>query len=94
MTDGEYNQQHCNGSTTNTTGASIPDRNAGPGNSEKGDCTSALGSASVQTAALCTAMKKAGIIVYTVGFGLGTSGAPVTLLKNCASDDGHFSTPG
>ena len=39
-------------------------------------------------------MKKAGIIVYTVGFGLGTSGAQVTMLKNCASDDGHFSTPG
>ena len=94
MTDGEYNQQYCNGSTSNTTGVSIPDRNAGPGNSEKGDCTSALGSASTQTLALCTAMKKAGIIVYTVGFGLGTSGAPVTLLKNCASDDGHFSTPG
>ena len=94
MTDGEYNQQHCNGSTSNTTGVSIPDRNAGPGNSEKGDCTSALGSASTQTLALCTAMKKAGIIVYTVGFGLGSSGAQVTLLKNCASDDGHFSAPG
>jgi Flp pilus assembly protein TadG len=94
MTDGEYNQQYCNGSTTGTTGASIPDRNAGPGSSEKGDCTSALGSSSTQTTALCTAMKKAGIIVYTVGFGLGTTGAQVTLLKNCASDDGHFSTPG
>lgn len=94
MTDGEYNQQFCNGSTNNTTGASIPDRNAGPGNSEKADCTSPLGSANTQTAALCTAMKKAGIIVYTVGFGLGTSGTQVTLLKNCASEDGHFTNPG
>jgi Flp pilus assembly protein TadG len=94
MTDGEYNQQFCNGSTTNTTGASIPDRNAGPGNSEKADCSSPLGSSSSQTEALCTAMKKAGIIVYTVGFGLGSSGAQVTLLKNCASEDGHFSNPG
>jgi Flp pilus assembly protein TadG len=94
MTDGEYNQQYCNGSTNNTTGASIPDRNAGPGNSEKGNCTSALGSSSTQTAALCSAMKKAGIIVYTVGFGLGTSGAQVNLLKECASTDGHFSKPG
>jgi Flp pilus assembly protein TadG len=93
MTDGEYNQQHCDGGSK-VTGASIPDRNAGPGNSEKADCSSALGSASTQTAALCTAMKKAGIIVYTVGFGLGTTGAQVTLLKNCASEDGHFSTPG
>lgn len=94
MTDGEYNQQYCNGSTPSTTGASIPDRNAGPGNSDKADCSSALGSASAQTAKLCTAMKKAGIIVYTVGFGLGSSGAQVNLLKECASTDGHFSTPG
>jgi Flp pilus assembly protein TadG len=94
MTDGEYNQQYCNGSTSNTTGASIPDRNAGPGNSEKADCSSALGSAITQTTALCKAMKKAGIIVYTVGFGLGSSGAQVNLLKDCASEDGHFSTPG
>jgi Flp pilus assembly protein TadG len=94
MTDGEYNQQHCNGSTNSTTGASIPDRNAGPGNSEKADCSSALGSSATQTAALCKAMKKAGIIVYTVGFGLGSSGAQVNLLKECASTDGHFSNPG
>ncbi|MEO8651797.1 MAG: pilus assembly protein [Hyphomicrobiaceae bacterium] len=93
MTDGDYNQQYCNGSTGNTTGASIPDRNAGPGNSEKADCTSPLGSSSTQTAALCTAMKKKGIIVYTVGFGLGSSGAQVDLLKDCASSDGHFSSP-
>jgi hypothetical protein len=94
MTDGEYNQQYCNSSTNTTTGASIPDRNAGPGNSDKADCSSPLGSSSSQTAALCTAMKKAGIIVYTVGFGLGSSGAQVNLLKDCASTDGHFSTPG
>ena len=93
MTDGEYNQQFCDGGSK-VTGASIPDRNAGPGNSEKADCTSRLGTSSKQTAALCTAMKKAGIIVYTVGFGLGSSGAQVTLLQDCASTDGHFSSPG
>ena len=94
MTDGEYNMQFCNGSTTNTTGASIPDRNSGAGNAEKADCTSPLGSSNTQTLALCTAMKNAGIIVYTVGFGLGTSGTQVTLLRDCASSDGHFSKPG
>jgi hypothetical protein len=94
MTDGEYNMQFCNGSTTNTTGASIPDRNSGAGNSEKADCTSPLGSSNTQTLALCTAMKKAGIIVYTVGFGLGASGTQVNLLRDCASNDGHFSNPG
>jgi hypothetical protein len=39
-------------------------------------------------------MKGAGIIVYTVGFGLGTSGTQVDMLRNCASSDGHFSKPG
>lgn len=93
MTDGEYNMQFCNGSTNGTTGASIPDRNSGAGNSEKGNCTSPLGSSNTQTLALCTAMKKAGIVIYTVGFGLGASGTQVDLLKNCASEDGHFSKP-
>jgi Flp pilus assembly protein TadG len=93
MTDGEYNMQFCDGSSK-ITGASIPDRNSGPGNSEKADCTSALGGSGSQTDALCTAMKTAGVIVYTVGFGLGSSGPQVTLLRNCASDDGHPTKPG
>jgi Flp pilus assembly protein TadG len=93
MTDGEYNMQFCDGGS-NVTGASIPDRNAGPGNSEKANCSSPLGSSNTQALALCTAMKNTGVIVYTVGFGLGTSGTQVNLLRNCASGDGHFSSPG
>jgi Flp pilus assembly protein TadG len=94
MTDGEYNMQFCNGSKNGTTGASIPDRNSGPGNSEKANCTSALGSSNTQALALCTGMKNSGITVYTVGFGLGTSGTQVDMLRACASSDGHFSKPG
>jgi Flp pilus assembly protein TadG len=94
MTDGEYNMQFCNGSTSNTTGASIPDRNSGPGNSEKADCTSPLGSSNTQTLALCTAMKANGIKIYTIGFGLGTYGNQVELLESCASNDGHPTDPG
>lgn len=93
MTDGEYNMQYCNGSKNGTTGASIPDRNAGPGSGEKANCTSPLGGAAAQALALCTAMKDAGITVYTVGFGLGSSGTQVDMLRNCASSDGHFSKP-
>ncbi len=94
MTDGEYNMQFCNGSSGGTAGASIPDRDSGPGNSEKGNCTSTLGSSNTQALAMCTAMKKTGIVIYTVGFGLGASGAQVDLLRACASEDGHFSKPG
>lgn len=94
MTDGEYNMQYCNGSEEATTGASIPDRNTDAGNREKANCTSPLGSSNTQALALCTAMKNAGIIVYTVGFGLGSQGTQVDMLRNCASNDGHYSTPG
>ncbi|HWV82588.1 MAG TPA: TadE/TadG family type IV pilus assembly protein [Hyphomicrobiaceae bacterium] len=94
MTDGEYNMQYCNGSVNNTAGASIPDRNTDVSNSAKANCSSPLGSSNTQALALCTAMKNAGIIVYTVGFGLGTRGTQVDMLRNCASSDGHFSNPG
>lgn len=94
MTDGEYNMQYCNSSEDDIVGASIPDRNTDAGNSSKANCSSPLGSSNTQALALCTAMKDAGITVYTVGFGLGTRGTQVDMLRDCASGDGHFSKPG
>jgi hypothetical protein len=39
---------------------------------------------------MCTAMKAAGITVYTVGFGLGDAGSAVTTLQQCASEPHMF----
>lgn len=87
MTDGDYNEQYCNSTTSGTAGASITDREAG---SSGANCYSPNGNSRTQAAALCTAMKAAGVTVYTVGFGLGSSGTQVTLLQNCASEPHMF----
>ena len=43
-----------------------------------------------QSQSLCTGMKNAGIIVYTVGFGTDMSQAAKDNLKNCATDYDHY----
>ncbi|HJQ57113.1 MAG TPA: pilus assembly protein TadG-related protein [Vineibacter sp.] len=55
---------------------------------------SANGNSSAQTQSVCTAMKAAGVTVYTVAYGLNTSDSTaVNLWKNCASSvDTRFST--
>ena len=79
MTDGEYNNQFCNG---------LPDRasNASP----RSGCTAANGTSTIQARALCENMKKAGITVYTVGFELGGQQSAVDTLRRCASDPTKF----
>jgi Flp pilus assembly protein TadG len=48
------------------------------------------GNSSTQTASLCTAMKAAGITVYTVGYGLDTSNTTAkNLWQNCATSADH-----
>jgi len=91
MTDGEYNMEYCNSSTSSVTGVAIPDRNSNPSNSAKANCTAANGSATTQARSLCTGMKATGIEVYTVGFQLGGSGSTAyQTLSQCATDADHF----
>lgn len=80
MTDGEYNMQYC---STN-----IPDKNSGPSNSSKGNCTAANATSQSQALSVCSAMKGKGITVYTVGFMVGTN--EKTLLTSCATSPEHF----
>ena len=87
MTDGEYNQQYCNSTTTNTAGATIPDYDTGTSGA---NCRSPHGTSTVQSRAMCAAMKAAGIKIYTVGFEIGNSGAAFTTLKGCASEPHMF----
>jgi Flp pilus assembly protein TadG len=75
MTDGEYNLQYDDkGIVTGETGA---------GSAANGDSTT-------QARAVCAAMKKAGITVYTVGFDLGGSQSAITTLSGCATDSTKF----
>jgi Flp pilus assembly protein TadG len=87
MTDGEYNYQYCNSTTPNTAGATIPDSDTG---NSGANCKSPHGNSTNQARSLCTAMKAAGITVYTVGFGLGSAGSAVDTLRGCASEPHMF----
>jgi len=50
------------------------------------------GKSSAQTVELCTAMKKKGVVVFTVGFGLsGSDRNAITMLQSCATPgEGYF----
>jgi Flp pilus assembly protein TadG len=87
MTDGEYNQQYCNSTNPNTAGATIPDYDTG---NSGANCKSPNGTSTTQARSMCTAMKAAGITVYTVGFGLGSAGSAVDTLRGCASEPHMF----
>ncbi|MBB5744435.1 TadE/TadG family type IV pilus assembly protein [Brevundimonas variabilis] len=77
MTDGEFNTNYCSGVLA--TNASFG------GNDRIQSCNATNGTPYVQTAALCTAMKARGIIIYTVGFQIAADGAAALALRDCAS---------
>lgn len=87
MTDGEYNSAYCSGvisqDSTNGSGASSTHIN----------CDATNGSAFSQTQALCTAMKAAGVIVYTVGFQVVNDQRARDLVNGCATDEDHIYMP-
>jgi hypothetical protein len=85
MTDGDFNTPYC-------TGVIAADAGSGSGSSSTHiNCNSPNGSSSSQATSLCTAMKNAGIKVYTIGFTV-TSTAQ-TLLTNCSSGTGYYYFP-
>lgn len=75
MTDGEYNTEYCWGVDTDNVSCGAPDGTTGT-------MSGALG----QAEDLCYEMKQNKIVIYTVGFNLGSSGNAVDLLTACASD--------
>jgi len=83
MTDGTYNMTYCNG---------VMSKDAGSGsNSNHINCNATNGDGGVQAQTICTAMKNAGIIIYTVGFDM--SGEPQSstdMLTNCATAPSYF----
>lgn len=84
MTDGEFNMQYCNGvlSQSSSNGSA----------SDKINCNAPNGTSFSQASSLCTAMKTAGVKVYTVGFQLGGQASAATFMANCATDASHAYT--
>jgi Flp pilus assembly protein TadG len=84
MTDGEYNSPYCNGVISS-------DATTGSGNtSDHINCKAPNGSSYSQSLNTCTAMKTAGIEVYTVGFLVVDSQPARDLLSKCATDASHY----
>lgn len=83
MTDGEFNSVYCNGVIAQNSTSGSGDTNTHIG------CNAPNGSSYTQTETLCTAMKDAGIRVYTVGFAIVNSENARNLMRNCATDPSH-----
>lgn len=87
MTDGEYNSAYCNGVISQ-------DSLSGSGSaSDHINCDAPNGDVYTQAKALCTNMKAAGVIVYTVGFDIGNAWNAKSLLSTCATDPSHMYLP-
>jgi Flp pilus assembly protein TadG len=88
MTDGAFNTAYCK--------AVISNDDSGSGNGDSRDhanCASPNGNSATQAKALCSAMKAKGIIVYTVGFQVGTDATALSTLNSCATDSAHAYFP-
>lgn len=83
MTDGEYNSTYCNGviSKDSTTGSGST--------SDHINCNATNGNSYTQSMTLCTNMKDAGIIVYTVGLEVVNTQQAKDLVNKCASSSKH-----
>ncbi len=87
MTDGEYNSVYCKG-------VIAQDAATGSGSSyDHINCNAPNGNAYGQAKTLCTNMKKAGVIVYTVGLNVINTANAKDLISSCASDASHVYYP-
>ena len=87
MTDGEYNSPYCSGviARDSTTGSGATSTHI--------NCDATNGSSFSQSQSMCTAMKAAGVIVYTVGFQVVDDQRARDLVNGCATDANHVYLP-
>ncbi len=88
MTDGEFNIAYCNGVISRDSGWDpvyglvVRDR-------DRINCDATNGGPFQQARQLCTAMKQAGVVVYTVGFAISPNGEASRVLRDCASEPSY-----
>ncbi|RDJ21057.1 hypothetical protein DWF00_07495 [Bosea caraganae] len=85
MTDGAFNTPYYNGVIASDAGS-------GSG-STKINHVAVNGSSFSQADKLCTSMKAAGVIVYTVGLGVGSDAQANAMLTKCATSSKHVYFP-
>lgn len=89
MTDGAFNTAYCKG---------VIAKDAGSGSGSTSNhinCNATNGNAFAQAASLCANMKAApnNVIVYSVGFDVGSDASAQAVLANCATDAAHVYFP-
>ena len=87
MTDGAFNTTYCKG---------VISQDSGSGSGSSSDhinCNAPNGDAFSQAQALCANMKAQGVIIYTVGFDVGSDVAAQNIVQACATDADHVYMP-
>ncbi|MGH6853902.1 MAG: ubiquitin-activating E1 FCCH domain-containing protein [Aestuariivirga sp.] len=87
MTDGLFNSPYCNGVVAQNATSGAPPTN------DRINCNATNGNSYTQAQTHCDAMKAIGVIVYTVGFALGSDQNAIDFMNNCATDAAHVYLP-
>jgi Flp pilus assembly protein TadG len=87
MTDGAFNTPYCQGVVAQNAGS------GSGGDDQHINCAATNGNPFDQADKLCVAMKEKGVIVYTVGFNVGTTGTVAAFMKKCATSPEHAYLP-
>jgi len=87
MTDGAFNTPYCKGVVAQNAGANSGSK------STKINCDATNGDPFTQAAQLCANMQKKGIVIYTVGFNVGSEPGVAALMRNCASAPENYYLP-
>ena len=88
MTDGALNTAYCNGVVSQDSTPAYP--SMAP---DHINCNATNGDTFTQAKNLCTAMKAAKVIIYTVGFDLAGDATAQNLMDHCATDASHKFLP-
>lgn len=87
MTDGAFNTTYCKG---------VISQDSGSGSGSAADhinCNAPNGDAFSQARSLCNNMKAQGVIIYTVGFDVGSDASAEAIVRECATDAQHVYLP-
>lgn len=89
IADGAFDTQMCAAAQSGGAAAGVlPDLASPAGQAPNGDCAAPNGPSSRQAAAICDAMKAAGVSLFTVTFPAGQQAADPALMARCATDAG------
>ena len=87
MTDGAFNTPYCRGVAAKDAGSGAPS------SSSRINCDAVNGDPFAQADKLCKAMRAKGVIIYTVGFNVGSEPEVQNLMNTCATSPEYVYMP-